>query len=163
MKFKSLVSQIGKPVTVQESLMGRSSKWVAERFGVSRRTAQRWKAGAQQPSTRGGRRERVMKSADAETRRKIAADALRNAEAVNAGKVEVKYPGGRVGGGNKRNLGVVQLGEQGRARMREAADALEAGDTQGAERAVSDALLRSDNRNYGPLEVADWPAGFHLI
>ena len=49
MKFKSMISQLGRPLTVAEALTGRDSKWIADKFGVSRRTAQRWKKGTQQP------------------------------------------------------------------------------------------------------------------
>jgi hypothetical protein len=159
MQFGSLISQVGKPQNVAEALANRTSQWIAQHFGVSRRTAQRWKAGSQQPGKRVGGPERVMRSANAETRRKVAADALRNTKAVNAGRISVHYPGGRTGGPT-RNLGVVQLDERGRQRMAEAADALEAGNLDQAERLVSDALL---GRNYGPLLISDWPAHFHLI
>jgi hypothetical protein len=159
MQFGSLISQVGKPQNVAEALANRTSQWVAQHFGVSRRTAQRWKAGSQQPGKRVGGPERIMRSANAETRRKVAAGALRNTQAVNAGRISVHYPGGRAGG-KTRNLGVVRLDERGRQRMAEAADALEAGNLDQAERLVSDALL---GRNYGPLVISDWPAHFHLI
>jgi hypothetical protein len=162
MRFRSLISQIGKPVDASEALANRTSKWVAKHFGVSRRTAQRWKAGTQQPGKRVGGSERVMDSANSGTRRKVAADALRGASAVNAGRVSVRYPGGRAGG-KTRNLGVVQLDERARERMAEAADALESGDLDRAERLVSDAVLNSNGKNYGPLEIDDYPPGFHLI
>jgi len=168
MKFKSLVSQIGKPVNVSESLIGRSSRWVADKFGVSMRTAQRWKKGTQLPSERGDRRGRVMGSADADTRRKVAAKALREARAVHVGRIEVvdKSPKGKgkKPGRNFRNVGTVQLDERSRDRMAEAADALEAGDTERAERLMSEAVLRTSGKDYGSaLDVADWPSWFHTI
>src|SRR5690242_5438012 len=168
MKFGSLISQIGKPQNVAEALVNRSSKWIADHFGVSRRTAQRWKAGSQQPGKRVGGPERVVKSANVETRRTVAASALRGASAVNVGRVEVvdKSPRGKgpKPGKNFRNVGVVQLDQRGRERMNEAAEALEAGDTERAERLMSEAVLRSPDKDYGSaLDVADWPAHFHLI
>ncbi len=168
MKFTSLISQIGKPQNVAESLANRTSKWIAEHFGVSRRTAQRWKAGSQQPGKRVGGPEKVMGSASAETRRTVAASALRGATAVNVGRVEVvdKSPRGKGPrpGRNFRNVGVVQLDPASRNRMNEAAEALEAGDTQRAEQLMSEAVLRTAGKDYGAaLEVADWPAHFHLI
>ena len=60
MRFTSLISQIGKPQNVVESLTNRPSKWIAQHFGVSRRTAQRWKAGSQQPGKRVGGPDKVM-------------------------------------------------------------------------------------------------------
>jgi hypothetical protein len=168
-KFKSMVSAIGKPVNASEALTGRSSRWIAGKFGVSMRTAQRWRKGTQQPTDKGDRREKVMKSADADTRRKVAAEALRDARAVNVGRVQVvdKSPRGK-GKGRKRdeyrNVGVVQLDGTSRDKMREAADALESGDTDRAERLMSEAVLTSPGKNYGSaLDVADWPAHLHLI
>lgn len=168
MKFRSLVSQIGKPVSVSEALTTRSSKWVAEHFGVSRRTAQRWKAGTQQPGSRVGGAEPVLKSADAGTRRTIAASALRGSQAVHVGRIEVvdKSPRGKrpKPGKNFRNVGTVQLDPASRERMNAAAEALEAGDTERAERLMSEAVLRTAGKDYGAaLDVADWPPGFHLI
>lgn len=168
MKFTSLVSQIGKPQNVAESLVNRTSKWVAEHFGVSRRTAQRWKAGSQQPGNRVGGPGRIEKSANAETRRTVAAQALRGATAVNVGRIEVvdKSPRGKgpKPGKNYRNIGVVQLDPDSRERMNEAAEALEAGDTERAEQLMSEAVLRTpDYDTRGALDVADWPTHFHLI
>lgn len=166
MKFKTLVSQIGKPVSVQESLINRSTKWIAQHFGVSLRQAQRYKSGRatlDRPQDR-AKRERVMGSADAETRRKVAASSIRDARAVNVGRVRLRYgdPGqrGRVGGGDRRNLGVVQLNDAQREKMAQAADALEAGDTERAEYLMNEAIL---DGKYGPLQIDDWPPGFHLI
>jgi hypothetical protein len=160
MKFRSLISQIGKPVNASEAVAGRSSRWIADKFGVSMRTAQRWKAGTQQPSERGDRRDKVMKSAD---RHKVAAQALRDARAVNAGKVGVASDTGRMSARKgQRNLGVVQLDETAQDRMNEAADLLDAGDVEGAERLVSQAILDAKG-DYGPLRIEDYPPGFHLI
>lgn len=168
MRFTSLISQIGKPQNVVESLTNRPSKWIAQHFGVSRRTAQRWKAGSQQPGKRVGGPDKVMGSANAETRRTVAAQAMRGTTAVNVGRIEVvdKSPRGKGPrpGKNYRNVGVVQLDPASQARMDEAADALEAGDTERAEQLMSEAILRTSGKDYGgALEVADWPAHFHLI
>jgi len=119
MKFSRMISQVGKPQSVAEAVVNRSTKWIAERFGVSRRTAQRWKKGTQQPSEKEGRRERVEKSANKETRQAVAAQALRSAQAVNAGRVGVVDKSG--GKTSKRNLGVVQLDQGARDIMRQAA------------------------------------------
>lgn len=167
MKFSSLISRVGKPVNVAESLANRTSRWVASHFGVSMRTAQRWKKGTQQPSQRVGGPDRIMKSADADTRRKVAADAVRNAQAVHVGRVEVMDKSPKKGakpGRNYRNLKTVTLNARSREIMDQAADALERGDTNRAEELTSEAIMHS----YGggadsALSVADWPPGFHLI
>jgi hypothetical protein len=167
MRFTSLVSQIGKPQNVAEALVNRTSKWIADHFGVSRRTAQRWKAGSQQPGKRVGGPEQVAKSANAETRRTVAASALRGATAVNVGRIEVVDKSPRKGarpGKQYRNVGVVQLDPEARERMNEAAEAIEAGDTERAERLMSEAVLNTPDYNTGgALNVADWPAHLHLI
>jgi len=161
MKFKSMISQIGKPVNATEALAGRSSRWIANKFGVSMRTAQRWRKGTQQPTERGNRRNAVMKSAD---RKKVAAQALRDTRAVNAGKVGVKSDTGRAKARTgTRTVGLVQLDERARERMQEAADALEAGDLERAQELVSDAVLNTGGRDYGPLQIEDYGPGFHLI
>jgi hypothetical protein len=167
-RFTSLVSQIGKPQNAAEALVNRTSRWIVKHFGVSMRTAQRWKKGTQQPGKRVGGPEQVTKSANAETRRTVAAQAMRGTTAVNVGRVEVvdKSPRGKgpKPGKNFRTVGVVQLDERSRERMAEAADALEAGDTERAGQLMSEAVLRTSGKDYGgALEVADWPAHFHLI
>lgn len=161
MKFPRIISQIGKPQNAAEAVVNRSTKWIAQHFGVSRRTAQRWKAGTQQPTDRGGRRESVIKSANKETRQANAANALRNAQAINAGRVGVVDKSG--GKKSKRNLGVVQLDPAARALMQQAAEQLEAGNEDEAERLMSQAILTSGGKNYGPLEIDDYPPGFHTI
>ena len=93
---------------------------------------------------------------------------MRGTTAVNVGRIEVvdKSPRGKGPrpGKNYRNVGVVQLDPASQARMDEAADALEAGDTERAEQLMSEAILRTSGKDYGgALEVADWPAHFHLI
>jgi len=167
MKFTSLISQIGKPQNVAESLVNRTSRWIADHFGVSRRTAQRWKAGTQQPGKGVGGPSRVEKSANAETRRTLAVSALRGATAINVGRIAVvdKSPKkGRKAGETYRNVGVVQLDPASRERVDEAANALAAGDTERAEQLMSTAVLNTPDYNTGgALNVADWPAQFHLI
>lgn len=166
MKFGSLVSKIGKPVNTAEALINRSSKWVAEHFGVSRRTAQKWKAGTQQPGKRVGGPETVIKSADADTRRKVAADAVRHAKGAVVGRVPVvdKSPKGKAVK-SYRNIKPVRFNTPAdRARLDAAADALERGDTARAEEIMSEAILAS----YGggaeaSLSIEDWPSGFHLM
>jgi hypothetical protein len=168
-KFRSLVSQIGKPVNVAESLANRSSKWVAGHFGVSMRTAQRWKKGTQQPSPRIGGSERVIKSANADTRRTVAADAIRDAQAAHVGRVAVvdKSPKGKAPkpGRNTRNLRTVHVDKpRSRELLNSAADAVERGDDARAERLMNEAVMDAYGGGTGAaLSIEDWPPGFHLI
>lgn len=169
MKFGNLISRnLGKAQSVTEALTGRSTRWISEHFGVSRSTAFRWRTGRQRPGT-GERKDAVMGSPDKDTRRRIAADAMRHANAVHVGKVTMRYPGGR-GDGTQRNIGTVYLSPEAREKMNEAAEALERGDEQRAEDLWNDALLRSGNRSsttgraeYGPLDIGDYGPGTHLI
>jgi hypothetical protein len=157
-----MISQLGKPTTISEALTGRSSKWIADKFGVSRRTAQRWLKGTQQPKP--DRRAAVLKSVDAKQRRKIAAEAIREARAVNAGRVAVKADTGRAAAREgTRNVGLVQLDSTAQARMGEAARALESGQLGRAEELFSNAVLNTNGRHYGPLQISDYPPGFHLF
>jgi hypothetical protein len=161
MKFGQLVSRnLGKPVSVAEALIGRSTKWIADKFGVSDTTARRWRRGTQQPRD-DDRRNSALKSPDKDTRRHIAANAMRGASAINVGKIGVDADTGR--GKGQRRLGIVQLGAEGRERMARAAEALENGDEALAAQLQSDAILHADGRDYGPLHVEDYGPGFHFI
>lgn len=161
MKFGQLVSRnIGKPVSVAEALIGRSTKWIADKFGVSETTARRWRRGAQQPRD-DDRRNSVLRSPDKDTRRRIAAGVMRGASAISVGKIGVDADTGRATG--SRRLGIIQLGPEGRERMARAAEALENGDEELAAQLQSDAILHSDGRDYGPLHVDDYGPGFHFI
>lgn len=170
MRFKTLVSQIGKPISVSEALAGRSTKDIVKQFGVSSRTAQRWRAGTQQPSKKQGGPAGVLKRLDTPAnRRKIAANAIRNAQAASVGRVQVvdKSPRGK-GAKMKpsfRNVGTVEFGDaRSRDRLSAAADAIERRDYDRAEQLFGEAVLGTPGKDYGSaLAVNDWPAGFHII
>ena len=139
MKFSSAISRIGKPVNASEALLNRTSKWIADHFGVSRRTAQRWKAGTQQPSEKGGRKEQVMGSPDADTRRAVAAKALREAQTLHIGNVSVQYSSETP---TKRKINKDwQVTPEMRERMDRAADHLEAGNVGAAEQEMNAAVM----------------------
>jgi hypothetical protein len=160
-KFQQLIGRnLGKPVSIAEALLGRPTRWIADKFGVSDTTARRWRRGVQAP-TQADRRNSVLKSPDKETRRRIAASAMRAASAINVGKLGVDADTGRAKG--TRQVGLIHLGNEGRARMAEAADALERGDEAEAARLHSEAILHSDGRDYGPLHAEDYGPGFHYI
>lgn len=160
MKFRSLVSRgVGKPVSMAEALTGRATSWITSKFNVSPSTARRWRSG--QGGEHGKHRQEVMDSAKGEQRRKIAAEAMRNAQAVNVGKVGVESDTGDEKG--SRRVGVVQLGSEGRGLMAQAADALQRGDYDLAERLQDQALLHADRRDYGPMHISDYGPGFNYI
>jgi hypothetical protein len=170
MKFRTLISQIGKPVTVAEALADKSTKAIAKQFGVSIRTAQRWKAGTQQPGKKLGGAGGVLKRLDTpDARRKIAANAVRNAQAASVGRVQVidKSPRGK-GAKMKpsfRNVGTVEFNDaRSRDRLNAAADAIERKDYDRAEQLFGEAVLGTPGKDYGSaLAIDDWPAGFHII
>jgi hypothetical protein len=102
-----------------------------------------------------------MGTAKGGQRRKIAANAMRNASAVAVGKVGVESDTGEETG--TRRVGTIQLGTEGRDLMQQAADALEAGNYDLAERLHDQALLHADGRDYGPLHITDYGPGFNYI
>lgn len=168
MRFKTLVSQIGKPRSVAEALGDRSTKDIAKQFGVSIRTAQRWKAGTQQPGKKLGGPAGVLKRLDTPSnRRKIAANAIRNANGAYAGRTPVvdKSPKGKTAKTTYRNIGAVRFDNaRSRELLNSAAEAIERRDYDRAEDLLSEAVLGA----YGGgaesgLSIEDWPPGFHLI
>lgn len=169
MKFKTLISQIGKPRAVSEALADRSTKDIAKQFGVSIRTAQRWKAGSQQPSKKQGGPAGVLKRLDTPAnRRKNAANAVRNAQAASVGRIPLvdKSPRGKKAPkATYRNVGVVNFDDpRSRGRLSNAADAIDRGDYQRAEELLSEAVLNTPGKEYGSaLAIEDWTPGFHLI
>jgi TolA-binding protein len=170
MQFKTMVSQIGKPRTVSEALEGRDTKQIAEQFGVSRRTAQKWKAGTQQPSKKlGGSKGVIGRLATPANRRKNAANVIRNAQGAFAGKIAVvdKSPKGKskTPKPGTRNLGAIRFGDtRSTERLNRAADAIERGDYAAAEREFGEAVLGTPGKDYGSaLVVDDWPPGFSII
>jgi hypothetical protein len=173
MKFSSVISSIGKPVNVSESLINRSSKWVADHFGVHLRTAQKWKAGSQQPGKRTGGPEKVMKSANADTRRDVAAKAFRDARTVHVGQVTVQGSGDKKA--TKRRINKDwNVTPAMRAHLDRAADYIEAGDMTAAEREMNAVVMdryageaaRGGRDGSGGisswLTITDWGAGFDV-
>lgn len=169
MKFKTLVSQIGKPRSVAEAVSDRTTKDIAKQFGVSIRTAQRWKAGTQQPSKKLGGPAGVLKKLDTpNNRRKNAANAIRNANGAFVGKLPVidKSPRGKARTKpSTRNVGAVRFDNaRTRGLLNDAAAALERRDYDRAEELLSEAVLTTPGKDYGSaLAIEDWPPGFHLI
>jgi hypothetical protein len=169
MKFRTLISQIGKPVSLSEALDGKSTKAIAKQFGVSVRTAQRWKAGTQHPGKKLGGTRGVLKRLDTPaSRRTRAADVVRNAQGASVGRVQVidKSPRGKSKAKPSfRNVGTVQFGDaRSRERLNAAADAIERKDYERAEQLFGEAVLGTPGKDYGSaLAIDDWPAGFHII
>lgn len=147
---------------------GQASRYLADRYGVSRRTAQKWLKGDQAPAVRGGTRGKVQGDRNASL--KIAADKMRNARGLAVGKVQVidKSKGNPAG---NRNVGVVAVDPQMRQELATAAELLEAGMVEQAQQIVSDAIMggygqaRGGNRETarGALEIDDYPGGINFI
>jgi hypothetical protein len=172
-KFQSVISSLGKPVNVAEALVNRSTKWIAKQFDVSIRTAQRWKKGTQQPGKGVGGPGEVMKTANADTRRKVAANAIRNGTTVHVGAVSVQGSSDKKPTTRKINK-AWQVTPAMRERMDRAADALERGDMATAEREMNAAVMdryagerqaggRDSSGGLGSfLTITDWGAGFDV-
>jgi hypothetical protein len=176
--FGQAVLQLGAPASFAEAinvLRDRGSQWLADTFGVSRRTAQRWLAGTQQPgNTEAGRarRQAVMRTPiSAATRRRLAAAALRRARTLSVGKIKVatKSTGKPAG---SRSIGTVLVDAEARVELDEVADLLDAGEIGDAELAMSECVLGlyavqtvrggRENRDAARahLYVYDYPTGF---
>jgi len=146
-----------------EGTRGGASKHIAETYGVSRRTAQRWLTG-KGPATRtsAGRATRAQVVEDTKARR--AAQRLRQAGAIRVGKIEVEYHG-RPEGERFIPGDVIELDGGIRAMFNEAADAIEADpDSEEARDALSDATVYGyvsaagddPDGNPPPVDVVGW-------
>ena len=176
MDFISALKASARPKDVREAIdaikaafpgKGEASKYLATTHGVSVRTAQKWLKGDQLPSDRGGRRAGVQN--DIKAHRRVAADRMRKARTVAAGRVRVVSISKGVGDGT-RNIGVLAVDERMRQELEEAARLFEAGDDDGAEKAASNAILggygqaKGGNRESarGALEIDDFTEGLYF-
>ena len=172
MNFRDAIrGKLGMARNVGESIQsfrdahgGRASRALADRFGVHIRTAQKWLKGDQAPGA--GRREQVRQGAE---HGRLAADALRGAQAINVGDVEVEYDGKPQG---KRKVGTVHVDAQLRGALDQVADLIEMGSLDEAEQVYSDAILgaysgqraRDDRRILGgTLKIKDHGSGPDII
>lgn len=148
---------------VRQALPGKgaASAYLADKYGVSRRQAQRWLAGKGTPDVKSGRRDAVRN--DAVAARKRAADRMRSAKVIAAGKVPVQAKSSGKGAG-ARNVGVVAVTPAVHRLLTQAAANLESGNTAEAGQAVSDAIMRAYGESKGDngghaaanLEITDW-------
>ena len=140
---------------------GEASKYLMDAYGVSRRTAQKWLKGEQAPSDRGGRKSAV--AADKRAARRIAANQMRRAKVVAAGKVQVVSKSDLKSAGT-RNVGVVQITARARQLLDQAAAALESGADEQAGQLASDAIMNAYGASKGDtggqvagaLEINEW-------
>ena len=174
MNFRDLIrDKIGAARDFSESLNsireahGRNaSRTIADRFGVHIRTAQKWLKGDQAPDAHSGRREQVRRGAESNH---IAADAVRAAQAIDVGDIEVEYDGKPQG---KRKVGTIHVDPDLRVRLDHVADLIQIGSLDEAEQEYSDAILgaysgqraRDDRRILGgTLKIRDHGGGPDII
>jgi hypothetical protein len=133
-----------------------SSRYLADTYGVSMRTAQRWLAGTQAPAE--SRRSQV--ESDPSAQRASTAQRIRSASAVNVGVAAVvSKSSGKADG--SRNVGLRIADGRMHRDLERAANLYESGDDERAEEAFSDAIMRS----YGAgeaLQMDDFPDGLGL-
>lgn len=147
MQWEEVVDAIGKPVSDTEAIASiraehgtGAARWLAERLGVSARTARRYMAGVVP-----GKRSMAVR--DAAPRARVAANALRKAQTIQAPQMaaEEKSPkktkGARRGAQTRRMKEPKRVTKDGRAALQRAADRLDAGDMQGAKDEVDKAVL----------------------
>lgn len=171
MDFRSAMQALGRPLNWREALSAiraehgkGTSRFLAGELGVSMRTAQRWQAGAQVPSTRDNRQGALSGVAK---RDYVAAQALRRASTVTVGHVKVDSRSSGQPDGS-RPVGTLLVDPLMRAELANVANLLENGQHEAAGDALSDALLGGysaqrarDARHIAPgvLTIRDYPTG----
>ncbi|MFI5497355.1 hypothetical protein [Actinoplanes sp. NPDC051859] len=172
MNFRDVIREkLGAAGTVSEAIGSfraahgrRASRELADKFGVSMRTAQKWLKGDQAPAST--RSEQVRRGAE---HGRLAADSLRNAQALTIGDIEVEYDGKPQG---KRKVGTVHVDGNLRTALDEVADLIEMGSLDEAEQLYSDAILGAysgqrakDDRRIlgGTLKIRDHGSGPDII
>lgn len=146
-KFRELVSKVGKPANVREAMdeyraeHGRhASRAIADRFGVSQRTAQRWLKGTQRPGGRASTRkareleQRITQAVD---RPRAAARHIREAQTIHVGKVYLRASSKS----GPRNVGDLRVTPDMRAELDRVADLIEAGNLDAADLAMQGVIL----------------------
>ena len=173
MKFMDAVkSRIGRPDSDREALgalreeHGRhTSRYLADRLGVSVRQAQRYLRG----DIRRVSSERSTLIRGAVDNNRLAAQRIRNARIVSVGKVSAvsKSKGTSTG---SRSIGVLTIDATMRQELDRAAADLEAGNVREAEEAISAAILggygvaKGGNRDSarGAIEIDDYSSGINF-
>lgn len=146
-KFRQVVSKIGRPATLREAMdeyraeHGRhASRVLADRFGVSQRTAQRWLKGEQRPGGKSGTaraaeaEQRITRAVD---RNRSAARHVRGAQTVHVGTVFLRVSKDY----GPRNVGDLRVTPDMRAELDRVADLIEAGELDAADRAMQGVIL----------------------
>jgi len=165
-KFTDAINELGRARNDREALDAikaehgsSSARWLADRLGISPRQARRYLAGDVRRPPAG--RAAAIRQGAAPTR--IAGNALRGAAALNVGEVRVtiKSPGPRQPSEGRRRIGTKAVTPTARRILDRAADRLDAGDTAGAERLVSEAVQTM----YGTdaFEITDYADGIDVL
>lgn len=147
MNFRELMDKSGKPVDWRDAMTeiradhGRgASRWLADQFDVSMRTAQRWLKGEQHPGgregTRGGKSAEQRMIGAVDTNRS-AARYLRTATRIEIPEMDMTTSAGT----GKRKPGGYPVTGAVQSRLNGIADAMERGDAAGAEKMFSDLTL----------------------
>jgi hypothetical protein len=130
-----------------------TSRWLANQFGVSMRTAQKYLAGTQSPVYRKPDRATKIAALAASSR-------LRAARRIHVGRVSVEYDGKAAGG---RRIDTMQVDDDMRAGLASVADLLDAGDLDAAGGALSDAVLNGYGDLGETLDVTDFIDGVNVL
>lgn len=146
-KFWNIIGKVGKPASVREAMddyraeHGRhASRALADRFGVSQRTAQRWLKGEQRPGGKAGTapaREAERKITRSVNRPRAAARHIRGAQTIHVGTVYLRASSKS----GPRNVGDLRVTPDMRAELDRVADLIEAGDLDAADRAMQGVIL----------------------
>lgn len=171
--FVEAMRDLGRPQDWRETVLAfrdeygsGASRELAQRFGRSVRTAQKWLKGTQAP---GRAIVDAVRDAGGEHWRHVAARALRNAQTLSVGRVEVVVKSSSKRDGT-RPIGVLDVDEELDEALDEVAEALEDEDDQEAESLFSAAMLGSyssqrahDNRRIADaLTISDYPNGVEV-
>lgn len=164
MEFRDLIAELGRTRDTGIALAairaehGRgASRWIAETFGVHRRTAQKYLKGDLNPGRAGSaRRAAIIAGASPAF---IAAQRLRRARRLIVGDVKVRY-GERDEG--SRTIGNLDVDDELAEKLTETADLLEEGDLEGAEDALSTGILDSYGGLGDTLQIYDYENGLGI-
>lgn len=178
MNFNQAIASLGRPKTFGEAIAAlraehgkATTRVLADRLGVTIRTAQRYVRGQFEPNTRTtAGRERREKTMLAASRRWVAAGLLRRATHVNVGRVAVLDKSKNRPGGT-RFVGLHRVGDTVPAQaLSQIAGQIQAGQMAQAEEAFSTLMLdayavsRGDQAGAasGPLAVSDYLTGIQV-
>lgn len=146
-KFRNIIGKVGRPANLREAMdeyraeHGRhASRAIADRFGVSQRTAQHWLKGDQRPGGKAGTapaREAERKITQSVDRNRAAARHFRAAQTIHVGTVHLRASSKS----GPHNVGDLRVTPDMRAELDRAADLIERGELDAADRAMQGVIL----------------------